>query len=533
MWQWMAWRQHDPRGSAPRGYGWLCWIAGLCWWPVMVPAAEAPATGEVQQYQRALVSAAADVQLKLPDLSGYTEPAIRQQLGRWHGRPAELVQERLVGKVEIRKFFSAGRLVTWSRRQNQFPRIVMIRHGLATLAQLSRSMPDVVVDQGQGRYIARLPLAVAADGGLLIDKGQTLLLSEERGAFIVNAGQFYLLHGQLLGWREDTGKPATFVDKHDFRPFYTAWSNSDTYIYGSTVAHLGSSSSKAYGLTLSSYTEADEAFAPMKIDRHKPPRGWILGNRFEDMFYGFYCYEAADIAVIGNEYAKNIYYGIDPHDRSHRLIIANNHVWGSKVRHGIIVSRDVSDSFIFRNISHDNANSGIMLDRQSNRNVVAQNVSYHNGGDGIVLYESDDTLIFANQVYRNAHHGIRFRNSRHVRMVDNLVVSNARFGIYGQLRDLDHSGRDLKLDPYLRRTSGLVAGGLLSGNRSGTIFVDKPDYLKIQGVSMNPQYDSRGRIKDGLEGTLASYRAEIMAAVANPQQQWVLAQPGALPSGGQ
>lgn len=505
------------------------WITSLVALTLLSPA---PVSSDI--YEQKIINSTERPEVSLPDLSGYTESAIRKELAVWGEPKATLVQERLVGKVEVRKFFSAGRLVKWSQKQDQFPRIIMIRHGLTKLDLLSKTMPDVVVDQGDGQYLAKLPIAIASDAALLVDSGQTLRLSEDKGVFVVNAGDFYLLNGKLIGWREQGNQVASFIDKKSFRPFYTAWSGSRTYMFGSTIAHLGSASSKAYGLTLSSYTDADQKYAPMKIDRHKSPSGWFVHNRFEDLFYGFYCYEAMDVAIVSNEYANNIYYGIDPHDRSHRLIIAGNHVWGSKVRHGIIVSRDVSDSYIFRNVSHDNFNAGIMLDRQSNRNVIAQNVSYQNGGDGIVLYESDDNLLWANQVYNNGHHGIRFRNSKNIRIVDNLIVSNARFGIYGHLRDLDHVGRDLKMDPYQKRASGSVQGGLLSANHSGAIYVDRPDYLRIQGLLIN-QRDANGKIKDGLEGTLATYRAQILATLTNPHQQWLLSQPATVPdqSGGQ
>lgn len=486
------------------------WMMLCCWLCVLsVQAAD---------YQLLTRMASPGVEAKLPDLSHYTEAAIRQRLVTWYPRQGHAELERLIGKVESRKFFSAGRLSQWSMRQGQFPRIVMLRKGLMTLRQLSKAQPEAVVSLGHGRYLARLPLGIAADAALVIEQGETLRLSEERGAFLINAGEFYLLHGALTGWRETQNQQATFVNKAAFRPFYTAWSSSRTYMFGSTVSHLGSASSKAYGLTLSTYTEADEAFAPMTIDRHQSPRGWLIGNRFEDLFYGFYCYEANGVVVVGNEYVNNIYYGIDPHDRSHGLIIAENHVWGSRIRHGIIVSRDVSDSFIFRNVSHDNAKAGIMLDRQSNRNVVAQNVSYQNGSDGIVLYESDDNLIWANQVYHNANHGIRFRNSRNVHLADNVVVANGRFGIYGHLRDLDKTGRDLKQDPYQRRISGLLQGGLVAMNHSGAVFVDQPDYLRIQAVAINP-HDASTPKSDALEGMLAQHRAEILSTLRQPGQQ--------------
>mgnify|MGYP002133571413 CR=1 FL=1 len=62
-------------------------------------------------------------------------------------------------------------------------------------------------------------------------------------------------------------------------------------------------------------------------------------------------------------------------------------------------------SGIFRNISFNNHLAGIMLDRLSNHNLVAYNTTYGNGSDGIAMYESNDNILYANQVYDNADHG--------------------------------------------------------------------------------------------------------------------------------
>ena len=94
-----------------------------------------------------------------------------------------------------------------------------------------------------------------------------------------------------------------------------SWSGARMYIAGSVVSSLGYRKGKSYGLTYSTceYCEADEPGLPR-------PTGALVGNTFRDMYYGFYSYEADDIAIVGNIYSNNAIYGIDPHDRSRRLI---------------------------------------------------------------------------------------------------------------------------------------------------------------------------------------------------------------------
>ncbi|MEB0009967.1 right-handed parallel beta-helix repeat-containing protein, partial [Pseudomonas sp. RTB2] len=81
----------------------------------------------------------------------------------------------------------------------------------------------------------------------------------------------------------------------------------------------------------------------------------------------------------------------------------------TKKKHGIIISREVNDSFIFNNRSYDNHLSGLVIDRNSVNNLIAYNEIYKNHTDGITLYESADNLLWGNKVISNTRHGIRIR----------------------------------------------------------------------------------------------------------------------------
>ncbi|MBP5133989.1 right-handed parallel beta-helix repeat-containing protein, partial [Pseudomonas protegens] len=185
-----------------------------------------------------------------------------------------------------------------------------------------------------------------------------------------------------------------------------------------------------------------------KVLKRPEPTGWIVGSTFSDMWYGFYCYETRDFVLKGNTYKDNIVYGIDPHDRSHGLIIADNTVHGTKKKHGIIISREVNDSFIFNNRSYDNHLSGLVIDRNSVNNLIAYNEIYRNHTDGITLYESADNLIYGNKVISNRRHGIRIRNSVNIRLYENIAMANGLTGVYGHIKDLSDTDRDIKLDPF-------------------------------------------------------------------------------------
>jgi poly(beta-D-mannuronate) C5 epimerase len=196
------------------------------------------------------------------------------------------------------------------------------------------------------------------------------------------------------------------------------------------------------------------------------------------MYYGFYSYEADDVAIIGNKYINNAIYGIDPHDRSRRLIIAENETSGSGKKHGIIISRNVNDSWIFSNYSHDNHGSGIMLDRSCEHDIVANNTSAYNKGDGITFFESMNDTVYNNKIYQNGLSGIRIRNSWNIRSIKDEITDNARVPMVVYSMDLLANGkpRDIKQDPYSIRTDATVSGSLIK-------LSDRKPSFKLDGVN--------------------------------------------------
>jgi poly(beta-D-mannuronate) C5 epimerase len=204
--------------------------------------------------------------------------------------------------------------------------------------------------------------------------------------------------------------------------------------------------------------------------------------------------------VKGNTYRDNIVYGIDPHDRSERLIIAENTVFGTKKKHGIIISREVNNSWLINNKSYDNKLSGLVLDRNSVNNLVAYNEIYQNHSDGITVYESSDNLIWGNQVLANQRHGIRLRNSTNIRLYENLSAGNKLSGVYGHIKDLSNTDRNIELDPFDTQVSMIVVGGKLAGNGSAPLSIDSPLSVELYRVELLAPSKSSGISFAGILG---------------------------------
>ncbi|WQG58843.1 mannuronan 5-epimerase AlgG [Pseudomonas sp. RTB3] len=433
---------------------------------------------------------------ELPDISGYTAEAVAKKIVR--SKPGKIKVRRMMQEDALKDFIGGDNKMTeWVARQHGIPQAIFIEDGYINLRDLSKSLPKQYFSEtSPGVFLARLPIVVGRKGILEIDnKTQELRLSQEAGSFLINDGQLFVRDTKITGWREADNGPATFRKPNEFRPFLLSWGGTETYIVNSKIASFGYANSKSYGVSISQYTPN-----MAKVLKRPEPTGWVIGSEFSDMWYGFYCYEARDVVIKGNTYRDNIVYGIDPHDRSHGLIIADNTVYGTKKKHGIIISREVNDSFIFGNRSYDNNLSGVVIDRNSVNNLIAYNEIFQNHSDGITMYESGDNLIWGNRVINNRRHGIRVRNSVNIRLYENISMANGLMGVYGHIKDLSDTDRDIALDPFDTKVSLIVVGGELAANGSGPLSIDSPLSVELYRVSMLAPTKSNGISFNGILG---------------------------------
>ncbi|MBC2656759.1 right-handed parallel beta-helix repeat-containing protein [Pseudomonas sp. MSSRFD41] len=488
-----------------------------------VETAKAPTVvKELQQAKTYTVSSAPSEPLALakptlPDLSGYTAEAVAAKIVR--SKPGKISVRRMMQEDALKDFIGGdNKMAEWVVRQHGIPQAIFVDDGYVNLKDLAGKLPKQYISEtAPGVYLARLPIVVGRHGILEIDQQtRELRLSQEAGAFLVNDGQLFVRDTQVTGWREKDNGPATFRSAKEFRPFLLAWGGTQTYIANSKMASFGYANSKSYGVSISQYTPN-----MAKVLKRPEPTGWIIGSEFSDMWYGFYCYETEGFVLKGNTYRDNIVYGIDPHDRSHGLIIAENTVYGTRKKHGIIISREVNDSFIFNNRSYDNHLSGLVIDRNSINNLIAYNEIYRNHTDGITLYESADNLIYGNKVVSNRRHGIRIRNSVNIRLYENVAMANGLTGVYGHIKDLTDTDRDIKLDPFDAQVSLIVVGGELAANGSGPMSIDSPLSVELYRVSMLAPTKSSGI---SFSGVLGERQDEILDLLVR-QRKAVLIDP--------
>lgn len=489
----------------------------------VAPQAKAPTIAkELQQAKTYTISSPPTAPLEmakpaLPDLSGYTDAAMEKKIVR--AKPGKISIRRMMQEDALKDFIGGdNKMAEWVVRQHGIPQAIFIDDGYMNLKDLLGKVPKQYLSEtSPGVFLAKLPIVVGRKGILEIDKKtQELRLSQEAGSFLINDGQLFVRDTKVTGWSEKANGPALYKSPKEFRPFLLAWGGTETYISNTKMASFGYANSKSYGVSISQYTPN-----MAKVLKRPEPTGWIIDSEFSDMWYGFYCYETTGFVIKGNTYKDNIVYGIDPHDRSHGLIIADNTVYGTKKKHGIIISREVNDSFIFNNRSYDNKLSGLVLDRNSVNNFVADNEFYRNHTDGITLYESGDNLLWGNKVIANRRHGIRVRNSVNIKLYENTSMANGLTSLYGHIKDLTDTDRDIALDPFDAKVSLIVVGGELAGNGSGPLSIDSPLSVELYRVSMLAPTKSSGI---SFNGVLGDRQEEILDLLVR-QQKAVLIDP--------
>lgn len=446
---------------------------------------------------------------ELPDISQYTYDNVISRKNDWMRREqGDVVVDKMFDSDVLHDFTAGERATEWAKRQTSFPKAIYIRDGFVTLEQMAEALQDTPYFEKQENHcIIRLPLVVEHSGALDLENDycQQVRFSQDRGSFLAVSGVLFVLDTELIAWNEEHQKSALFKNKKEFRPFLVTWTGSELYIANSTITSFGYHKSKSYGLSVANYSESI-----LHKWEEKNPIAWIIDSTFIDMYYGFYCYDSDNLVVLRNTYIDNVVYGIDPHDYSNNLIIAYNEVSGTKLKHGIIVSREVSNSWIFNNKSYDNKLSGFVLDRKSSNNVVANNVSLNNGSDGITFYESDDNLVYNNEVMGNRKHGIRARNSTNIHLQNNKVVANGGYGVYGHVKNLDATPRDFKLDPYTYAVSMTLNGDILAANDSGAVHIDKQNSIAMRDLELR---FSKSGYQTYFGGSLESFHNQIIEAL--------------------
>ena len=111
------------------------------------------------------------------------------------------------------------------------------------------------------------------------------------------------------------------------------------------------------------------------------------------------------------------------------------------------------------------------------------------------------------------------RNSTGVHIHGNVAVGNRLAGVYGHVKDLRGTGRNLQLDPFHERISMTVVGGQLVSNGSGPVTIDQPLSLELYNVDLRaPQRDLGFKFT----GVLGEYQEEVLELLLRHKEAVVI-----------
>lgn len=195
----------------------------------------------------------------------------------------------------------------------------------------------------------------------------------------------------VTSWARDGSGPD--LNYRDGRPFALYIRGSRFDIANSTFQYLGSDRAGAYGISW----------------RLGGSTGVVQDSKFLNNYFGQFSYDADGIKYLRNEFRDNVFYGVDPHDRSRNLLFEGNLFQGNG-SHGAIVSREVYDTTFRNNRAIGNGGNGIVIDSASFNVTVEGNEVRSNGLDGVVILHSRDSKIVDNVISDNRV-GIRVNGS--------------------------------------------------------------------------------------------------------------------------
>jgi parallel beta-helix repeat protein len=236
-------------------------------------------------------------------------------------------------------------------------------------------------------------------------------------------------------------------------------------VINSEIGYLGYDAAESYGIAWKVYYKvnaADPGDAPppgRQLYALADVFGDATGSTFHHNYFGSYTFGAYCMRWIGNTFANNIQYGLDPHDDSDFLTISGN-TFRDNGNHGLICSVECDHLVITNNQSYGNQH-GIMVHRNSNDARIEGNTSRDNRGAGIAIFDSHDALVRNNTVANNGEAAIRLSVGSSRNLIENNNLTGlAANGIGAGYVLSTYKGNDL---PTLG--DGLPKDNTFRGNR--------------------------------------------------------------------
>lgn len=340
-----------------------------------------------------------------------------------------LVHDRFFNKF----FQGGGRLYRLVTQQQGVPHAIIIRSGRWSLPALAARLarePGALRREGNA-YLLRMPLLLGSGTSLVVNQGESLRLSRERGAFIVSLGDLHVRKARLEAWSEGRGGPAA-ADTAAFRPFVLGWSGSGTFIGNSTVAGLGFAENLARGLGF--------AVGPVGLADYvlpAPPRVVVHDSHFEGLHEGVQAAAVPELRLCRNQFEASRQYALHLEQGSGGWVVGNR-LTATDGPYAIYAS-GVSAVRLVANEVVENHRSGIAI--SDSRDIVLAENQVRQNYDGLFLERVDDVLMTDNYLLDNQRHGVSLSQVGRVRLQGDHIGPNRGVGLLARTAAADPGGK--------------------------------------------------------------------------------------------
>ncbi|MEV5412782.1 right-handed parallel beta-helix repeat-containing protein [Thermopolyspora sp. NPDC052614] len=394
---------------------------------------------------------------------------------------------------------------------------IYLSDGTATLSEIDAACPNAPLTRlGKGAWRLDADLVVE-NGATLVLKGgaaggdvDTLRLRSsasnrktEVSAIIAEYGTILIEKAEITSWDPATGGPDTDPSLPANAPYDArgrAFIRVTSFMDGATpresrmdivhsdLGHLGFHGPESYGVSYKG--RGCDASHPRICDALNV-YGKQIGSRFHHNYFGVYTYNAYGMKIIGNEYDHNIAYGLDPHDDSDHLTIAENR-FHHNGNHGLICSKRCDHLLIADNESYANGAQrrarvrgkgrpigqvhGIMLHAGVTHTIVENNrVRDHLDGAGIAIYDSAHNVV-RNNTISNVTYGLRYSvGARDIETTGNVVTGSGRHAVF----TYRGSERPVHTAPSGRPAHLLFAGNTFDGAGGPIVRIHDSDGVRF------------------------------------------------------
>lgn len=338
-------------------------------------------------------------------------------------------QLRVIGLTKDRyfnKFFQGGgKLYRLVAQQKGVPMAIVLDSGQWRLAQLQAALadhPGALERQGNA-WLLRLPLLVQGGAGLIVQNGETLRLSRDRGSFIINLGTVHLSGARLEAWDEAGKAPTTVApdDTASFQPFLLGWSGSLTVIRKTQVSGLGFAENLTHGLA---FAAGPVGLAGVELP--PPPRVYINGSELTGLYSGIHATAVPELRICDNSFRQSRLNAVHL-DIGSGGIVAGNRITESQGPYALYFNRNASNIWIVRNDISENKRSGLSINDSADI-VIAGNKIRQNF-DAVFVQASERLLFADNEIFDNQRHAVSLRDAGPIRFQNDHLGPNRGVGI--------------------------------------------------------------------------------------------------------